>query len=59
MLCLYGLNNLPNRNPMAQPRAFDNEAMAVAVVLCSGANHSADIAGGAPMDTGPAKPFRN
>ena len=44
---------------MAQPRAFDKEAMAVAVVLCSGANHSADIAGGAPMETGPANPFRN
>ena len=59
MLYLYELNFLPSKNPMAQPRAFDNEAMAVAVVLCSGANHSADIAGGAPMETGPANPFRN
>ena len=35
------------------------DEIAVAVVLCSGGNHSAEMAGGAPMAIGPPRPFRN
>jgi len=38
---------------------FQTVATAVAVVRCSGGNHSAEIAGGAPMATGPARPFKS
>ena len=50
---------LPSKNEIAHPRAFVPDDIAVAVVLCSGANHSADMAGGAPIATGPPKPFKN
>lgn len=50
---------IPKRNDTASPRVFVTVAMAVAVVLCSGGNHSADKAGGAPIAIGPAKPFKN
>ena len=53
------LAHSPSINETAFPIVLATEAMAVAVVLCSGTNHSADRAGGPPMAIGPAKPFRN
>ena len=51
--------NSPSKKQTAHPNALDRASIAVAVVLCLGANHSADIAGGAPIAIGPAKPFKN
>lgn len=50
---------LPSKNDTARPSTLLMVANAVAEVRCSGGNHSADNAGGAPIAIGPAKPFRN
>ena len=51
--------NVPSRKETAFPMVFERVDIAVAVVLCSGGNHSADIAGGAPIAIGPPRPFKN
>lgn len=51
--------DVPNANEIPTPMLLRMVAIAVAVVRSLTGNQSADKAGGTPIATGPARPFRN